>query len=51
MKIVSLDDPTYKGQAANETGELWVRGPNVMKGYFKNDEATKATITEDGWLR
>lgn len=51
MKIVGLDDSNSKGLAANETGELWVRGPNVMKGYFKNEEATKGMINEDGWLR
>jgi len=32
-------------------GELVVRGDNVMLGYYKNDEATKASFTEDGWLR
>ncbi len=32
-------------------GELWVKGPVVMKGYYKNEEATRKTITEDGWLR
>lgn len=51
MKIAGLDDPSFKGLAAMETGELMVRGPNVMKGYFKNDEATKEMITEDEWLR
>lgn len=31
-------------------GELWVRAPNVMKGYWRNEKATKETKTTDGWL-
>ncbi|KAE8327186.1 hypothetical protein BDV39DRAFT_193085 [Aspergillus sergii] len=46
-------DPREKGFSAarNRRGQLWLRGGNVMKGYWQNPEATKATKTEDGWLK
>jgi 4-coumarate--CoA ligase len=34
-----------------QAGEVWVRGPQVMKGYLNNAEATARTVTADGWLR
>jgi acyl-CoA synthetase (AMP-forming)/AMP-acid ligase II len=34
-----------------DPGELWVRGPNVMRGYYRNAELTARTITADGWLK
>ncbi|CAD6239526.1 GSCOCG00008732001-RA-CDS [Cotesia congregata] len=33
-----------------QTGEIWIKGPHVMKGYFKNEKATEETL-QDGWLK
>jgi acyl-CoA synthetase (AMP-forming)/AMP-acid ligase II len=49
QKIVSLDDD--RELPPGEIGELLVFGPQVMKGYWNNPDATKETITADGWLR
>jgi acyl-CoA synthetase (AMP-forming)/AMP-acid ligase II len=48
-KVVSLD--TGEELAHGEVGELLVYGPQVMRGYWNNREATAETITPDGWLR
>jgi len=46
-KIVSVEDGSELGK--NQDGELWIRGPQEMKGYLNNPEATAASIDNEGW--
>jgi acyl-CoA synthetase (AMP-forming)/AMP-acid ligase II len=48
-RIVDVESGTDLGP--NQRGELWMRGPNVMRGYFERPDATRETLTADGWLR
>ncbi|MFF7895313.1 4-coumarate--CoA ligase family protein [Streptomyces sp. NPDC007907] len=49
MRIVSLDDPD-KDLPSGESGEILIRGPQIMKGYLGRPDATAAMIDPDGWL-
>jgi len=40
-----------KELTVGETGELWVKGPNIFKGYLNNVEGTKNAITDDGYFK
>jgi acyl-CoA synthetase (AMP-forming)/AMP-acid ligase II len=46
-----VDPATGADVGPGDEGELWIRGPQVMKGYHANPAATDATLTPDGWLR
>jgi long-chain acyl-CoA synthetase len=46
-----MDYDTLAEQPVGEAGELWVRGPQVMKGYWNQPDETAVTLTSDGWLR
>ncbi len=51
LEIRITDPVTSEPRPAGQSGELCVRGYNVMKGYYNNPDATRAAIDADGWLR
>lgn len=46
-----VEPETERVLGANEDGEIRMRGPNIMRGYYRNAEATAATIDSNGFLR
>ena len=51
VQVKILDPATLTELPADTTGEIWVGGPNIMKGYYKRPDETKAALSADGWLR
>ena len=51
MEARIVDLATLQELGPQETGELWVRGPNIMQGYWKQPAATTDTLVSDGWMR
>ena len=48
---VRLVDEDGEDTLAGDSGEIWVKGPNVFAGYWEDPAATAAALTPDGWLR
>ncbi|XP_062151580.1 4-coumarate--CoA ligase-like 9 isoform X2 [Alnus glutinosa] len=51
FEVKIVDPVTGDSLPPGKQGELWIKGPSVMKGYVGDPEATCATIVADGWLR
>lgn len=46
-----VDPSTGEAVGPGQRGELWIRGPVVMKGYVGDDKATAETVDSEGWLK
>ena len=51
IEVRIVDPGTGRDAAVGEVGEVWLRGPTVMAGYWNRPKETAAVITTDGWLR
>lgn len=48
--VIPSDEVEIRDIDSEGNGEIVARGPNIMKGYYKNNTATESTLTSDGWL-
>jgi long-chain acyl-CoA synthetase len=52
VKLVDFAEAGYHAtNKPNPQGEIWIRGPSVMSGYYDNPKETAESLTEDGWFK
>ena len=51
VEVKIIDNDTGDELSAGEVGEIWIRSPQVMKGYWNMPDETEKSITSDGWFR
>ncbi|WP_346859437.1 AMP-binding protein [uncultured Draconibacterium sp.] len=50
-KVINCEVIIHEPNPVSGEGEIWAKGPNVMLGYYKNEEETNKVLTKDGWFK
>lgn len=50
MEAIIVDEDGNEVEDGKD-GEIWMRGPNIFRGYLNNEEATSNSITKGGWFK
>ena len=51
IKLVDQPELGYLSSNSPPQGEIWLRGPNIFKGYYKQPDLTREALTSDGWFK
>jgi long-chain acyl-CoA synthetase len=50
-KVIDCEVIIHNPDPKTGEGEIWAKGPNIMLGYYKNEERTREVLTDDGWFK